>query len=143
MLEKLCGNKKKFIASSLVAVGVLLHGTLGITALANAESNTNITVSLQASRPLITGNIRGTSTVISNNATNQSIRTRVVIDAGGAVTTGNWFQRTPNSGNLERYAYISSHQVIGSGRSGTAVGTGARRASANGAWTNLSTSRSF
>jgi len=129
---------RKNVLRVVVAVFVFLSLTMPPLMIEAASANDdNITVTVNASRPLVTGNPRGTSTVTTRNARSQAIRVRtIVVNTNNTVTTPlDWQQLTAAVGHTWATGTSrTSAQTIGSTRNGTVEGQGQRRAYSTGAW---------
>lgn len=138
-MKNMLNNSKvsKFIVGGTLVV-TLLGGAVS-PMVANASSqNTNIRVTLDASRPLI-GNPRGTATVTTRNRNSSTIQARMYItNTNGTNTTTNWTSAQligPVSG-INSGTSRTSARVTGATRRGTMRAQGRNRASGvnNGNW---------
>lgn len=129
---------RKKVLSVAVAVIVFLSLTASPLMIeATRAQDDNIVVTVNASRPLLTGAPRGTATVTTRNSGSQAIRVRTIVtNSNNTVTAPLDWQQTSAAGNATLVTGTSrtSAQTIGSTRSGTVEGQGQRRATATGAW---------
>lgn len=144
-------NKKfrKFMVVMLALVLAFSLSTVSVIA-SNFTQNTQIRLDLNASRPLLSGAPRGTTTTTARDTTSFGIRARTrVLNSNGTTTTPNaWdvLEGTSSGGitiGIGRGQTVTSRQTIGSTRSGTVIGEGYRRTFA-GVWnSSLNLRREF
>ena len=136
---------KTILIATLVVASVFLLTPLSVDA--GSRRDSNITLTLNASRPLLTGSPRGTTRVITNNATSQAIRPQTIVyntNNTRVFPRNGWTVRTAAVGTLSNNVSSVSSQTIGSTRGGTVRGEAQRRGSSSGAWsTALRYSRAF
>lgn len=139
--------KKVCIIGTVLGALTLGNGIQRVEAntLFNLTENNSIQLNINTWRPLISGNLRGESLVITRSTNSNRIGARVSSIGPSQNVTSVWNEHGGNAGTTLRIgSQVHSPTINGGSRTGVSfTGNGRTRATATAAWVNLSTSVSW